>query len=107
MVIVGNVNPGAEIIADGDIIIFGTLRGLAHAGAGGNVAAIIIAHAIDRPQFRIARHQWAGELSLPVADASEAQRSCPVIARVLNSGVHVAPCPRNFAITHGGNLNDR
>jgi septum site-determining protein MinC len=32
-VVLGDVNPGAEIIAEGDVVVFGTLRGLAHAGA--------------------------------------------------------------------------
>ena len=32
VVVVGNVNPGAQIIARGDILVFGKLRGLAHAG---------------------------------------------------------------------------
>ncbi len=33
LVICGDVNSGAEIIAGGDIIVLGTLRGVAHAGA--------------------------------------------------------------------------
>ena len=36
IVICGDVNPGAEVIATGDIIVFGTLRGVAHAGAAGD-----------------------------------------------------------------------
>ncbi|HBU12606.1 MAG TPA: hypothetical protein DEB31_07755, partial [Clostridiales bacterium] len=35
IVIVGDVNPGAEVIAGGSIAVFGKLRGLAHAGCGG------------------------------------------------------------------------
>ena len=41
IVICGDVNAGAEIIAGGNIIVLGTLRGLAHAGAKGNKKAII------------------------------------------------------------------
>jgi septum site-determining protein MinC len=33
LVIIGDVNSGAEIIAGGDIVVLGTLRGVAHAGA--------------------------------------------------------------------------
>ena len=54
LVICGDVNAGAEIIAGGNIIIVGTLRGLAHAGANGNKKAIISANSIDITQARIA-----------------------------------------------------
>lgn len=54
VVVIGDVNAGSEIIAEENIIIFGTLRGLAHAGAKGNKRAIIVANNIDTKQLRIA-----------------------------------------------------
>jgi septum site-determining protein MinC len=54
IVIFGDVNAGAEVIAGGNIAILGTLRGLAHAGANGNTMAVISANAIDITQVRIA-----------------------------------------------------
>ena len=54
IVLIGDVNSGAEIIASDNIIIMGSLRGLAHAGAKGNREAIIAAGAIDTVQIRIA-----------------------------------------------------
>jgi len=54
LVIIGDVNAGAEVIAGGNIFILGALRGLAHAGAGGNTNAIIAANSIDSTQLRIA-----------------------------------------------------
>lgn len=54
LVIIGDVNPGAEVIAGENIIIVGDLRGLAHAGAKGNRDAVIEAVAIDAVQVRIA-----------------------------------------------------
>lgn len=54
LVILGDVNAGAEVIAEEHIIILGTLRGLAHAGAKGNRKAIIAAEEIDAMQIRIA-----------------------------------------------------
>lgn len=54
LVIIGDVNSGAEVIASDNIIILGTLRGLAHAGAKGNKQAIIAAGLIDTVQIRIA-----------------------------------------------------
>ena len=54
VVIIGDVNSGAEVIAADNIAVIGTLRGLAHAGAKGNKKAIIAAHRIECPQLRIA-----------------------------------------------------
>lgn len=54
IVIIGDVNAGAEVIAGENIIILGDLRGLAHAGAKGNKEAIIATNKIDCPQIRIA-----------------------------------------------------
>ena len=54
LVILGDVNPGAEVIAEENIVVLGNLRGLAHAGAKGNKNAIISANMIDSPQIRIA-----------------------------------------------------
>jgi len=53
-IIIGDVNPGAEVIAGENIIILGELRGLAHAGAKGNRDAIIEAVEINSMQIRIA-----------------------------------------------------
>ena len=54
VVVLGDVNAGAEIVAEDHIIVLGTIRGLAHAGAKGNKRAIIAANALDAPQIRIA-----------------------------------------------------
>ena len=54
LVILGDVNAGAEVVAEENIVILGNLRGLAHAGAKGNKKAIIAANMIDCPQIRIA-----------------------------------------------------
>lgn len=53
IVIVGDVNSGAEVVAGDNIIVIGTLRGLAHAGAKGNKEAIIAASKLDAVQLRI------------------------------------------------------
>lgn len=54
IVIIGDINGGAEVIAGGNIIVTGVLRGLAHAGAKGNKKAIIAARKMEAPQIRIA-----------------------------------------------------
>ena len=54
LVILGDVNSGAEVIAGENIVVLGALRGLAHAGAKGNKEAIISSQIIEAPQLRIA-----------------------------------------------------
>lgn len=54
LVIIGDVNAGAEVVAGENIVILGVLRGLAHAGAKGNKDAIIEASEIEAVQIRIA-----------------------------------------------------
>lgn len=54
IVVLGDVNGGAEIIAGDNVVVLGILRGLAHAGARGNKKAIVSAAAIDCKQIRIA-----------------------------------------------------
>ena len=54
LVICGDVNPGAEVAAAGDIVVLGSLRGVAHAGCYGDESARIVALALRPPQLRIA-----------------------------------------------------
>ena len=54
LVILGDVNSGAEVMASDNIVVLGALRGLAHAGAKGNKQAIIAAGLFDSVQVRIA-----------------------------------------------------
>jgi septum site-determining protein MinC len=53
IVVLGDVNSGAEVIAGENVVVLGTLRGLAHAGAKGNKEAIICAGSINVSQIRI------------------------------------------------------
>lgn len=54
IVIIGDVNPGSEVIAKGDITVWGILGGIAHAGSEGNVYARIRALKMNAIQLRIA-----------------------------------------------------
>ena len=54
IVVVGDGNPGAELVATGDILVFGRLAGIAHAGAGGDASARIFALNLAATQLRIA-----------------------------------------------------
>lgn len=56
VVIIGDVNPGAEVIAEGDVLVWGRLRGVVHAGASGNENAIVSALFLSPTQLRIGRY---------------------------------------------------
>ncbi len=72
VVVLGDVNAGAEILANDDIIVIGALRGLAHAGASGNEKAVIWAERILSPQLRIGNAlAQAGGDSEPGGDGPE------------------------------------
>ncbi len=53
LVIIGDVNPGSEIIAKGDITVWGILGGIAHAGCDGNLYTKIRALKMNAIQLRI------------------------------------------------------
>ncbi|HDQ70696.1 MAG TPA: septum site-determining protein MinC [Chloroflexi bacterium] len=56
VVIIGDVNPGAEVVAGGDIVIWGRVQGVVHAGALGDDRAVICALDLAPMQLRIANH---------------------------------------------------
>lgn len=54
LVVIGDVNPGGEVFATGNVIVMGSLRGMVHAGADGNKEAVIAALSLQPTQLRIA-----------------------------------------------------
>jgi septum site-determining protein MinC len=54
VVVIGDVNPGAEIVAGGHVVIWGKLRGTVHAGATGDEEALVCALDLAPTQLRIA-----------------------------------------------------
>ncbi len=86
LIIGGDVNAGAEVIAAGDIIIAGTLRGLAHAGCGGDETARIIAGCMRPHQLRIASE--IARSPEEAAKSSAAQRR-PEVARIEGGAIQV------------------
>lgn len=53
LLLVGDVNPGAKVIATGNIYVLGVLRGIAHAGFGGHHDKIIAASVMKPSQLII------------------------------------------------------
>ncbi len=56
LLLIGDVNPGATVMATGNIYILGSLKGIAHCGTKGNEEAIIAASVMKPSQLRIAHH---------------------------------------------------
>ncbi len=84
VLIIGDVNPGAEVIAGGDIVVWGRVRGILHAGAMGDEGAVICALDLGATQVRIAGH---------IARAPEARpaRPLPEMASVRDGQIVVVP----------------
>ena len=82
IVVLGDVNPGAEVVAGGDIIVWGVLRGMVHAGYPDNDAACICALQLAPVQVRIAHL-----LSRP-PEGSDIQ-SLPEVATIRNERIVV------------------
>jgi len=84
IVVIGDVNPGAQVIAEGDVLVWGKLRGVVHAGAAGNAQAIVGALVLAPTQLRI------GHL---IARAPEEKRTpyFPEVARVRDGRIVVEP----------------
>ncbi len=80
VVILGDVNPGAEVNAGGDILIMGTLRGTVHAGCNGDKKAIIAALKVSPVQARIANITAA-------VTAPAAQELLPQVLSVQNDKI--------------------
>jgi len=53
VIVIGDVNPGAEIRAGGNIVILGALKGVAWAGYPGNTEAVVVAMKMEPQQLRI------------------------------------------------------
>jgi septum site-determining protein MinC len=82
VIVLGDVNPGGTIIARGDVLIWGNLRGIAHAGAGGNRKSLIMALKMDPTQLRIADMVATSPDNLP-PDFE------PEVAYISNQGIKI------------------
>ena len=74
LLILGDVNPGAKVSAEGNIIIWGRLLGIAHAGKNGNSKATISALQLRPLQLRIAKKVARGPKEKPQLGLAEQAR---------------------------------
>ena len=98
VVILGDVNPGAEIVAAGDITVYGALRGLAHAGSTGFTKAAIIAHELESPRLQIGPYVGLASNAPPANGKKRRSRwGGPVIAFIKRRSIYVAKFAGRFA----------
>jgi septum site-determining protein MinC len=81
--LIGDVNPGGELIAGGSIVVWGRLRGFVHAGALGNAEALVCAVELRPTQLRIADQ-------IATAPKSGGPRT-PEVARIDGGQIVVEP----------------
>jgi septum site-determining protein MinC len=83
--IIGDVNAGAEIVAGGDVIVWGKLRGVVHAGAGGDENAVVCALYLAPVQLRI------GTLITRAPEGRDMRPRAPEKAFVRDGSIVVEP----------------
>jgi septum site-determining protein MinC len=87
VVVIGDVNPGGEIVAGGDVVVWGRLRGTVHAGAEGDDLAVVCALDLSPTQLRI-----AGQIAVPPRRHGKPQ---PEMARLVDGQVIAVPWSPN------------
>ena len=91
IIVVGDVNPGAEVIAGHDIVVWGSLRGTACAGVAGDPQSSIYALHMAPSQLRIADHITRSPRESLLA--SENHEPQPEVARIENDTIVVESWP--------------
>lgn len=89
VVLIGDAKPGSEIIAKGDITIWGVLGGIAHAGARGNDFAKIRALKLNAIQLRISGYYARRPDSMNIPFIQRSNEFTPEEARVKNGEIAI------------------
>lgn len=84
VVVIGDVNPGGRVIASGNIIILGYLRGIAHAGSKGDKNCFVVAERLAPIQLRIAN-------AIAIASAKNQIVEEPLIAKISDDTIVIEP----------------
>ncbi|MGE0684775.1 MAG: septum site-determining protein MinC [Candidatus Binatia bacterium] len=86
VVVMGDVNQGAEILAGGDVVVVGTLRGMVHAGYPDNKEAVVVALNLTPLQLRIGPQIARGD-----DNQNNRRAPRPEIARVKDENIMIEP----------------
>lgn len=87
LVIIGDVNPGANVIAGGNIVIIGALKGSVAAGSNGNTNAFVMALSMEPIQIQIA------DIIARSSDTKKVSKSKKeaMIASIVNNQICIDP----------------
>lgn len=103
VLVLGDVNPGAQIVASGSAVILGSCKGMIHVGATGDATATVIALDLEPTQLRIGRRiALVPEATSPAADGARARLLAmftpsadrspePRVARVVDDAIVIMP----------------
>lgn len=91
VLVLGDVNPGARISASGHVLVWGKLRGVAHAGLKGDLNAKIVALHFRPLQLRIAGAVARGPDGLPPGGLAEE-------ARLVNGAIQIDPASPSWPL---------
>jgi septum site-determining protein MinC len=83
--VLGDVNPGGHVVAGGDVVIWGKLRGTVHAGASGDHSAVVCALVLSPTQLRI------GSRIARSPEGEPRGQGIPEMARVQDDAILVEP----------------
>ncbi|MGI6622740.1 MAG: septum site-determining protein MinC [Acetivibrionales bacterium] len=83
VIVLGDVNPGGEIVASGNVVVLGALRGMVHAGSEGNRDSFIYALKLKPTQIRIA------EAIARMPEDGDENKICPELARIKDGIIEV------------------
>ncbi|KUO49010.1 MAG: hypothetical protein APF76_10290 [Desulfitibacter sp. BRH_c19] len=86
VILLGDINPGSEIVASGNIVVMGSVKGMVHAGAEGDLNSFIIASILDPLQIRIGKL-----IACKPEKNTSIKKHTPEIARVDNNQIVVLP----------------
>lgn len=92
VLLLGDVNPGARISAGGHVLVWGRLRGTAHAGCSGNSDARIVALQLRPLQLRIAAAVARGPEGLPPPGLAEE-------ARIVDGAIQIDPAQPSWPLS--------
>ena len=90
IVVIGNVEQGARVIARGNVIILGALHGSVHAGAGGNDEAVIAALEMAPSLLRIGNFQTTSK------EKGKRLGRGPMVASVSGENILVSSVKKSF-----------
>ena len=95
VVVLGNVYKGGKVISKGNIVILGTLKGYAFAGASGKSSSFISALEIDSTQLKIADYSF-GNTKLLFTPTKGKERYSPQIAKAKDKTIIIEPLTNSF-----------